>query len=131
MSLCHILMWGQGACVKLGIMKTLAATEHNDDGHTAPGIAVEERTRVKEPKQYAVILHNDDYTTMEFVIDILKRFFKKNQAEAMDIMLKVHELGHGVAGIYGYEIAETKVAQVSAYAQAHDFPLKCSIEEHS
>ena len=111
-------------------MKTLAAKD-DDTGHTAPGIAVAERTRLKEPKQYAVILHNDDYTTMEFVIDILKRFFKKNQAEAMDIMLKVHEQGHGVAGIYGYEIAETKVAQVSAYAQAHDFPLKCSIEEHS
>src|SRR6185437_11424649 len=87
------------------------------------GIAIEEAVadaipRLKEPKHYAVLLHNDDYTTMEFVTEILQRFFHKTGDEAVRIMLKVHHEGKGVAGIYTYQIAETKVAQVHEYARS-------------
>ena len=83
---------------------------------------------VEEPQQYTVILLNDDYTTMEFVIEVLQKFFKKNADEAHAIMLKVHQAGKGVAGIYSLDIAETKAAQVVEYAKAKGHPLKCDIE---
>ncbi len=81
------------------------------------------------PGEWAVILLNDDYTTMEFVIEVLSKFFKKTEAEAMAIMLKVHHEGRGVAGIYSKEIAETKTAQVNEYSQSKGHPLKCIFEE--
>lgn len=93
-------------------------------------VAVETgRPRLKEPSRYAVVLHNDDYTTMEFVIEVLRRFFGKTGEDAARIMLKVHNEGRGVAGIYGFDIAETKAAQVEEHAKAHGYPLKCSVEE--
>ena len=98
---------------------------HEDDSDLA---VQESKPELKEPPKYAVILHNDDYTTMEFVIEVLHRFFKKRQEEAMQIMLKVHHEGKGVAGIYSREIAETKVAQVDEYAKAHGHPLRCTAE---
>jgi ATP-dependent Clp protease adaptor protein ClpS len=82
----------------------------------------------KVPPSYAVVLHNDDYTTMEFVTEVLKKFFRKSEEEAVQIMLQIHEKGRGVAGIYHHEIAETKVVQVHEYARAKGFPLKCSLE---
>jgi ATP-dependent Clp protease adaptor protein ClpS len=92
-------------------------------------LAIQEgRPKVKEPPRFAVLLHNDDYTTMEFVIEILKRFFHKKEDEAAQITLRVHQEGKGVAGIYHLEIAETKVVQVHEYARSKGFPLKCSIE---
>jgi ATP-dependent Clp protease adaptor protein ClpS len=98
----------------------------SDDGY----VAVEEAPpRLKEPKHFAVMLHNDDYTTMEFVTEVLQRFFHKTGEEAVQIMLKVHQEGKGIAGIYTYQIAETKVAQVHEYARSKDFPLKCTIED--
>lgn len=84
---------------------------------------------VQEPKRFKVLLHNDDYTTMEFVIHVLMVVFKKNQAEATHIMLKVHEEGVGVCGVYTAEVAETKVALVHKLARREGFPLKCSMEE--
>lgn len=87
-----------------------------------------DRPKLAEPPKYAVILHNDDYTTMEFVIEILRRYFHKKEQEAMQVMLSVHEQGKGVAGVYDLEIAETKVMQVHEYATSNGFPLKCSIE---
>lgn len=84
-----------------------------------------------EPPKYAVFLHNDDYTTMEFVVEVLKRFFNKTGDEAVAIMLEVHERGKGVAGIYTHEIAETKVLQVENEAQAKGFPLACTMEKVS
>lgn len=93
------------------------------------GIAVQEAPpKLKEPKRFAVLLHNDDYTTMEFVTEILQRFFQKTGEEAVRIMLKVHQEGKGVAGIYTYQIAETKAAQVQEYARSRSYPLKCTLE---
>ncbi len=88
----------------------------------------EGRPKPKEPPRYVVLLHNDDYSTMEFVVDVLKRFFKKTEEEAVQIMLKVHQQGRGIAGVFHYEIAETKVVQVHEYARIKGFPLKCSTE---
>ncbi len=84
---------------------------------------------LKEPRQYKVLLHNDDYTTMEFVVHILKTVFHKSEREAVQIMLNVHRQGIGVCGIYPREIAETKVALVHKLARKEGFPLKCSMEE--
>lgn len=93
------------------------------------GVAIQEGRPVpKEPQRYAVILMNDDYTTMEFVVEVLGRFFQKIQEEAVQIMLQIHSKGKGIAGIYNYEIAETKAMQVHEYAQSSGFPLKCDIE---
>jgi ATP-dependent Clp protease adaptor protein ClpS len=92
-------------------------------------VAVEEgRPKLKEPPRYAVILHNDDYTTMEFVVEVLLKFFRKTPEEALQITLKVHHDGRGVAGIFARDIAETKVAQVTEAAKARGFPLRCSAE---
>lgn len=94
------------------------------------GVAVEEgRPRLKEPPRFAVVLHNDDYTTMEFVVEILRRYFQKTPEEAASIMLSVHRQGRGVAGVYSYEIAETKAVQVEDHARSRGFPLKCTVEE--
>ena len=92
-------------------------------------VAVQDaRPKLKSPQKYAVLLHNDDYTTMEFVVEILTRYFQKSAAEAAEIMLKVHQQGRGVAGIYSHEIAETKVTQVMDEARSRSFPLKCTME---
>jgi ATP-dependent Clp protease adaptor protein ClpS len=84
--------------------------------------------KVKRPGKYLVILHNDDYTTMDFVVEILQRFFQKSETEASDLMLQVHQKGQAVCGIYPYEIAETKVIQVKEYSRSRGFPLKCTVE---
>ncbi|MBF0206642.1 MAG: ATP-dependent Clp protease adapter ClpS [Oligoflexia bacterium] len=80
------------------------------------------------PKKYRVLLHNDDYTTMEFVVAVLQKIFHKTLQESQDIMINVHRKGVGICGIYTYEIAETKVIQVRRYAKEHGFPLKCTCE---
>lgn len=88
-----------------------------------------ERTTVQEPPLYKVLLHNDDYTTMEFVVMILKNVFHKDPATAIQIMLNVHHQGSGIAGLYTREIAETKVALVHELAQKNEHPLRCSLEQ--
>jgi ATP-dependent Clp protease adaptor protein ClpS len=90
---------------------------------------IDNATELKEPVQYRVLLHNDDYTTMDFVVQILETVFNKQPAEAMSIMLSVHKNGIGVCGVYTAEVAETKVAMVHHIAHEHKFPLKCSMEE--
>lgn len=92
------------------------------------GISLAERTKVSPPKMYKVLLHNDDYTTMEFVIHVLQKFFKKNYDEAHSIMLKVHHDGFGVCGIYTHEVAESKSSKVNRYSRGKGHPLKSSIE---
>lgn len=84
---------------------------------------------VKEPKLYKVIIHNDHYTTMDFVVYIISTVFHKSAAEATRIMLEVHNKGNGVAGIYPYDIAVTKINKVHAMAKLEQFPLRCSCEE--
>ncbi len=91
-------------------------------------VATDERIRTKKPRQYKVILHNDDYTTMEFVIVVLMRFFHKNETEATHIMLSVHHKGQGIAGVYSKDVAETKVHEVTGYAQDSGMPLKLTAE---
>ena len=86
-------------------------------------------TKTQVPRLYTVLLHNDDYTTMEFVLEVLEGIFAKSPAEAFRIMMHVHENGLGVCGAYPYEIAETKVAQVHERARRHGFPLRASVEE--
>ena len=85
--------------------------------------------KLKKPPLYKVLLHNDDYTTKEFVVQILQYVFNKNQTEAVHIMLHVHQSGIGVAGVYTYEVAETKVSTVENLAREHEYPLKCTMEE--
>jgi len=88
-----------------------------------------EQTKTKKPALYKCILLNDDYTPMEFVVEILKQVFHKPHAEATRIMLHVHQNGMGVAGVYPYEIAETKVREVEELARESQFPLKCVMEK--
>ena len=93
------------------------------------GIALEEaRPEVKPPPMYRVVLLNDDYTPMDFVIEILKVFFGMNHDRATQVMLHVHTKGKGVCGVFTFEIAETKVAQVNDYARRNEHPLKCALE---
>jgi ATP-dependent Clp protease adaptor protein ClpS len=91
------------------------------------GLALDEH--LKEPKHYKVLLHNDDYTPMEFVTFVLKKFFSKNETEANRIMLDVHQKGIGLAGVYSHEVAETKVIQVNQFSKSNQHPLKTSYEE--
>ncbi len=93
------------------------------------GVLTEEKKKVQEPHLYKVLLHNDDYTTMEFVIMILETIFRKNPGDATRIMLNVHQQGIGVAGIYTREIADTKVHIVHDLARKNEFPLRCSLEK--
>jgi ATP-dependent Clp protease adaptor protein ClpS len=92
-----------------------------------PGTIVKDQLR--EPPQYKVLLHNDDYTSMEFVVDVLMNVFGKSEIEATAIMLSVHETGIGLCGIYTAEVAETKVHLVHQLAREQSFPLRCSMEE--
>ena len=87
------------------------------------------RDDVSEPPMYRVLLHNDDYTTMDFVVEILMLVFNKSPEEAVNIMLNIHRKGMGLCGVYTYEVSETKVETVHAIAREHGFPLKCSMEK--
>jgi len=106
-------------------------SERRPDIEDAPEVVTRTRTerKLQKPKLYKVLLHNDDYTTMEFVVFILQRIFHRSETDAVQIMLHVHKTGIGVAGVYAYEVAETRVAQVDALAREHEFPLRCSVEE--
>jgi ATP-dependent Clp protease adaptor protein ClpS len=93
-------------------------------------VAVEEetKTRLKRPRRYQVVLHNDDFTTMEFVVALLQHVFHHSESDAMAIMLHIHKRGLGIAGVYSYEIAEAKAAQVKELAEKAEFPLLCTVE---
>jgi ATP-dependent Clp protease adaptor protein ClpS len=92
------------------------------------GVATVKKTKLQPPRKYKVIMHNDDYTTMEFVVLVLQKYFNKTISEAQAIMLEVHTRGFGVCGIFTYEVAESKVAKVTKYARENGHPLKCSTE---
>lgn len=93
------------------------------------GILLKSRPRTQKPAMYKVLILNDDYTPMEFVIQVLEKFFNKTHQEATEIMMHVHRKGVGVCGIYTYEIAETKVTQVMDFARANEQPLQCTMEK--
>jgi ATP-dependent Clp protease adaptor protein ClpS len=103
---------------------------HDDDeGGANTGVITKSRTKTKKPSLYKVLLLNDDYTPMEFVIHVLERFFNKGPEEATIIMLHVHQHGVGICGLYTYEVAETKVTQVMDFARQHQHPLQCTMEK--
>jgi ATP-dependent Clp protease adaptor protein ClpS len=93
------------------------------------GVVVKSKPKTKKPSLYKVLLLNDDYTPMEFVVHVLERFFSKSREEATRIMLHVHRRGVGVCGVYTYEVAETKVTQVIDFARRHEHPLQCTLEK--
>ena len=98
-----------------------------DDRET--GVVVKSKPKTKKPSMYKVLLLNDDYTPMEFVVHVLERFFSKSREDATRIMLHVHRRGVGVCGVYTYEVAETKVNQVIDFARRHEHPLQCTLEK--
>ena len=100
-----------------------------DDGDAQVGVATKTRAKPKKPSQYKVLMLNDDYTPMEFVVMVLKRFFGMDLEQATRVMLHVHQKGVGVCGIFPYEVAETKVNQVMDFARQNQHPLQCTLEK--
>lgn len=100
--------------------------EKREDTHEVT--LVETEVEVQEPDLYQVIMHNDDFTPMEFVVSILERFFYMERRRATEVMLKVHSEGHAVCGIYTRDVAETKTTQVMEYARRYEYPLTCTME---
>ena len=106
-----------------------AGQDDDADGDGQVGIATKTLTRPKKPSQYKVLMLNDDYTPMEFVVLVLKRFFSMDLEQATRVMLQVHQKGVGVCGIFPYEVAETKVNQVMDFARQNQHPLQCTLEK--
>ena len=106
-------------------------SDNGKRGEEGPGtgVVVKAKPKTKKPSMYKVLMLNDDYTPMEFVVHILERFFSKSRQEATRIMLHVHRRGVGVCGVYTYEVAETKVTQVMDFARQHQHPLQCTLEK--
>jgi ATP-dependent Clp protease adaptor protein ClpS len=108
------------------------APDGGDPGHEDTprhGLLLKTRPKTGKPSMYKVLILNDDYTPMDFVITVLERFFSKTREEATEIMLHVHRRGVGLCGIYTYEIAETRVGQVMDFARANEQPLQCTMEK--
>lgn len=104
-------------------------SDSDSDAGTAVGLSPRSRTKSKKPSMYKVIILNDDYTPMDFVIHVLQKFFAKDFNDATKVMLEVHQRGAGIAGVYTFEVAETKVYQVNQYSQNKQHPLKCVVEK--
>ncbi len=103
--------------------------DDNDTGRTNVGVLTQTKPKTQKPALYKVLMMNDDYTPMEFVIHVLQRFFKMSIEDATKVMLHVHQRGVGVCGIFTYEVAETKVSQVMDFAKKHQHPLQCTLEK--
>jgi ATP-dependent Clp protease adaptor protein ClpS len=114
-----------------GIQPRGAGEDDKSDNTDNPsiGVVVKARPKTRKPAMYKVLMLNDDYTPMEFVVHVLERFFQKSRDEATRIMLHVHKRGVGVCGVYTYEVAETKVTQVMDLARQNQHPLQCTIEK--
>jgi len=110
------------------IFSSSSDSDHTSDTDSGTGTTTQERTRTRTPRLYRVVLLNDDFTPMDFVIHVLQKFFQKDYNEANRITMQVHHQGSGVAGVFSYEIAETKVYQVHQYARQNQYPLKCTLE---
>ena len=113
------------------MLQTMSTDKDNkhDDDHGHPGVVIKTRPKTRKPSMYKVLMLNDDYTPMEFVIHVLERFFGKSRDEATTIMMHVHTRGVGICGVYTYEVAETKVTQVMDLARQSQHPLQCTIEK--
>ena len=112
--------------------KNLIVSAQGDDGDEREsdlGVALKTREKTKRPPMYKVLILNDDYTPMEFVVHVLERFFGLTHAQAFELMLTVHKKGVAIVGVFSFEIAETKVAQVMDFAQRHQHPLQCTMEK--
>jgi ATP-dependent Clp protease adaptor protein ClpS len=103
--------------------------EKRDDDDQSTGVVVKTKPKTRKPSMYKVLMLNDDYTPMEFVVHVLERFFSKNREEAHTIMMHVHRRGVGICGVFTYEVAETKVTQVMDFARQHQHPLQCTLEK--
>ena len=101
----------------------------DQDNVSDTGVVTRARPKTKKPSMYKVLMLNDDYTPMEFVVYVLERFFSKQSEDATRIMLHVHQRGVGICGVYSYEVAETKVTQVMDYARQNEHPLQCTLEK--
>jgi ATP-dependent Clp protease adaptor protein ClpS len=108
-------------------MAMMSRDTYREDGNT--GVVTRTAPKTKKPSLYKVLLLNDDYTPMEFVVLVLERFFNKGKEEATRIMLHVHQKGVGVCGVYTFEVAETKVTQVMDFARKNQHPLQCTMEK--
>ena len=102
---------------------------NGDDGRVTTGVVIKTRAKVKKPSMYKVLMLNDDYTPMEFVVHVLEKFFAKSTEEATRIMLHVHQRGVGICGVFTFEVAETKVNQVMDLARKSQHPLQCTLEK--
>ncbi len=112
------------------IMRNMSGKDPHQERESHTGVVVEEAApEVKQPPLYRVVLLNDDYTPMEFVVEVLERFFQMDRESATRVMLEVHMKGKGVCGVFTYEIAETKVAQVVGYSRDNQHPLMCTLEQ--
>ena len=110
--------------------RNMADTPNDGDGDNGDvGVVLDTRTKTKRPPLYKVLILNDDYTPMEFVVMVLERFFGMTHAQAFELMLTVHKKGVAVVGVFSHEIAETKVAQVMDFARRHQHPLQCTMEK--
>ena len=103
--------------------------DQDEDRRTGVGVATRTRAKTKQPTPYRVLMLNDDYTPMEFVVLVLQRFFRMDMEQATQVMLHVHQKGVGVCGVFTYEVAETKVTQVMDFARQHQHPLQCTLEK--
>jgi ATP-dependent Clp protease adaptor protein ClpS len=110
------------------LQSKMSDEDKRDDG-SSTGVIVKAKPKTKKPAMYKVLMLNDDYTPMEFVVHVLERFFQKNRDEATRIMLHVHQRGVGICGVFTYEVAETKVTQVMDFARRHQHPLQCTLEK--
>lgn len=110
-------------------LNTIIMSGDTDKPDEETGVMTKTRPKTKRPPMYKVILLNDDYTPMEFVIHILERFFGMDHSKAYEIMLTVHKKGVAVVGVYSFEVAETKVAQVMDFSRRHQHPLQCTMEK--
>ena len=113
----------------LGTMMTTRKNGEGEEDGTGLGVATRTRTRTKKPTPYKVLMLNDDYTPMEFVVLVLQRFFRMDMEAATRVMLHVHQKGVGVCGVFSYEVAEAKVTQVIDFARENQHPLQCTLEK--
>jgi ATP-dependent Clp protease adaptor protein ClpS len=114
---------------RTGIPRVTMANDGQRGDDPRTGVVIKTRPKVKKPSMYKVLMLNDDYTPMEFVVHVLQRFFSKTAEEATQIMLHVHQKGVGVCGVYTFEVAETKVAQTMDLARKNQHPLQCTLEK--